>query len=243
MDGLYHRAQRVFNGKAVYYGDRVDTHDFAIYHDLTHWTAGIRSTEELHLRTHIEDASQVCPTNVTTWMVTGDTGWLENRYVTLDCWYPNLMDERMFVDRLQINATRFENDAAFRESKQRFLDKAALIRFFDDSPASQDTNDAFAAFIRVFPNIHAYSSKLSVHQVNCNVTKDTDQGFVDYYCGPEESRQLPKITVLNATLSNETSQDPNFNVISFLQDDETLEQMIENTLRIRERNHSLALFE
>ena len=186
VDGIYTKIDSVINGRVSYQhqlGDRV------IFHDLENYAIGEEGRASYHVRSHLLSTDYPCPNMVDEWLSATDTGWIENRYITTECFYPKLMTQKGFQLRMGLPTQ-----------------KLAMVRFFNSEQPSLESNEDFEAFMDIFPDLAHYSGQMTVNQINC----DTNPGF-----GCSGGR-LPKICTFKKNYTLTTLNPEKENMEQFL---------------------------
>ena len=131
--------------------------DRAIFHDRTVYVIGNLDDAELTVKSDENDGYQPCPSQVNHWMENTDTGYLGNRYIEVQCYYPRLLSASGLYDRLHKG-----------EYLGLPINKLALVRFFN-SETKTDDNDNWSDFMELFNDeLQQYNGEISIHQVDCD---------------------------------------------------------------------------
>ena len=152
LDGLYYKSDRVINGKATYESERKDR---IIVHDRTNFVIGKVGDPIFEISTGPVDGEHDCPSRTNAWYEMSSDGYVENRYLQVQCYYPNMVSFQGFQRRMALT---------FNTTATTIL---PLFRFFDNEADSLDGHDEFEKFIEDFEGFPQFTSKFEIHQVDC----------------------------------------------------------------------------
>lgn len=86
--------------------------------------------------------------------MSSELGWIENRYATVTCTFARLLSADGLETELTTPKTRM-----------------SLVRFFDNSTKSRESNDDWNVLTEEFDRFKDYSNHFTIHQIDCHNPK------------------------------------------------------------------------